>query len=151
MKKVVNIVEGICKIDSVPDDWVRCSVSGEYRPKEEYFNSDGFISRTNCERTYCMPLEEMQKLSRVTKEITQSPLFCDLSKSIEKEESLKNYSISVLEFIEKLNDLPKDSRLVVTQAGYYADGELAEIFFPQEYSEVDGVKYYEIGNSYQSY
>lgn len=62
--------------------------------------------------------------------------------------------------INALSKLPQDARLVVTQKGYYAEGEFAEIMLPEEYIVATkgnnenierGYVVYRIGHSCQSY
>lgn len=69
-------------------------------------------------------------------------------------------SITVAQMIEALSQLPPDAKLVVTQSGYYSDGEFAEIMLPEscvsKYGDKDlGIKagdlVYRIGHSHQSY
>ena len=69
-------------------------------------------------------------------------------------------SITVAQMIEELSRLPKDAKLVVTESGYYSEGEFAEIYLPvpyvSKYDDKDlGIKsgdlVYCIGHSHQSY
>ena len=69
-------------------------------------------------------------------------------------------SITVAQMIEALSQLPSDAKLVVTESGYYSEGEFAEIMLPEPYvSKYDdkflnvkqGDTVYRIGHSHQSY
>ena len=68
-------------------------------------------------------------------------------------------TITVAQMIEALNRLPQDAKLVMTESGYYADGDIAEIMLPEVYTVksvqdpefVRGETVYRIGHSHQSY
>ena len=66
--------------------------------------------------------------------------------------------IPVADMIAALQRLPADAQLCVTQTGYYCDGDLADICFPDAVDisqDDDGVlavgPVYTIGHSHQSY
>lgn len=66
-----------------------------------------------------------------------------------------NDFITVADMIAALSALPPDSRLVVTESGYYSYGEFAEIMLPEVYTPENdmtpSVPMYRIGHSHQSY
>lgn len=153
-KRVVTIVAGIPAIKEVPMDWIRCSVSGEYRPAIE-FMTDGVQTRTNCTRTKGLSLEDMEKESEQTKKIQNGPGFQHLAKTLSMTNSAFEYSIPVSEMIEQLQKIQQadpTARVLMTQNGYYADGKFADIHYPEKQLDgVDGISYYSIGNSSQNY
>ena len=68
-------------------------------------------------------------------------------------------TITVAQMIEALNRLPQDTMLVMTNSGYYAYSEFAEVMLPEVYTVksvqgrefVRGETVYRIGHSHQSY
>lgn len=60
-------------------------------------------------------------------------------------------SIDVSELIEALSLLPPNSRICVTQTGYYCSGEYADVFLPVFKEKVEGVEIYRIGHSSSEY
>jgi len=69
-------------------------------------------------------------------------------------------AITVKQMIEALSKLPPGAKLVMTESGYYSDGEFAECMLPElytaEYASADlgieaGGAVYRIGHSHQSY
>lgn len=67
-------------------------------------------------------------------------------------------TVSVADMIAALSRLPADSRLVVTESGYYCYGELAGVCLPEAYTMEDdeggllaGTVVYRLGHSHQSY
>lgn len=70
MKTVVHIIDEKVVVSEVPDEWIRCSVTGEFRPFEE-FCGDGkdYQTRTNCTRAYMMPLSEWDYYKGVRKRL----------------------------------------------------------------------------------
>ena len=67
MKKVVNIIDLVPQIMEVSDDYMMCSVSGEYRPKSEFCDDSSNKIRTNCLKTYKMPHTDIVNLTAQTK------------------------------------------------------------------------------------
>lgn len=147
---VVNIIDGVPSIQNVPDNYLRCSVSGEFRPVEE-FETNGVRSRTNCERTFKMPYEEMQALTAQTKQQMQSIGFKKLLNKLTTQITFRDNSIAVKDLIAQLQELPDNARIVITQEGYYADGQLAEIHEPDIVRKTESELYYSIGHSAQNY
>lgn len=147
---VVNIIDGVPSISNVQDHFLRCSISGEFRPLSE-FETNGVRTRTNCERTYRMPTEDMQKLSEQTKAVMQSLQFKKLAQKLQHEQAFRDSSISVKALIAQLHALPEDAHIVITQEGYYADGQLAEIHEPELRLKTEDTAYYSIGHSSQNY
>lgn len=70
--------------------------------------------------------------------------------SVADEEYFKK-SIPVESLILALINIPAGSRIIITQAVYYAEGELASVFLPEKEKEINGVGYYSIGHSLQTY
>ena len=68
----------------------------------------------------------------------------------EKEEYFKK-SIPVESLILALINIPAGSRIIVTQGGYYAEGNLAVAFLPEKEKEINGIGYYTVGHSFQNY
>jgi len=154
IKSVVNIIEDLddnllAVIQDVPESWRECSVTGEWRPKEE-FMKDGVLVRTNCEKSYNMSSDEMTTRNSKTNEFKKSVQYKNAVKRLEFTCDLNENSISVKDMIESLSELlanNPNARLVVTQAGYYADGKIASINTPELL--VEG--FYSIGHSNQKY
>ena len=67
-----------------------------------------------------------------------------------KEEYFKK-SIPVESLILALINIPAGSRIIVTQRGYYAEGDLATAFLPEKEKEINGIGYYSVGHSLQTY
>lgn len=60
-------------------------------------------------------------------------------------------SIPVESLILALINIPAGSRIIVTQGGYYAEGDLATAFLPEKEKEINGIGYYSVGHSLQTY
>lgn len=150
-KTVCHLKDGQFSIDEVPLDWIRCSVSREYRPLEEFCDSDGRFVRTNCTKTSEMDSETL----------SQYRIACDTAvKSVNYTNQLARYmadrdaigsSILVSDLIAALSVLPADSRVCMTQRGYHSSGKYANIFLPELEVVVGGVNIYAIGHSEQEY
>lgn len=69
-----NIVDGIITIDELTDNYIRCSVTGEMRPPEEFGPIDHPV-RTNCEKAYQMPFNLMLETTQKTKDLMYSFAF----------------------------------------------------------------------------
>ena len=106
-KLQLHIVNGQPVIEEIPVNWIMCSVSGEFRPPEEFMR-DGVQCRTNCYRTFMMPFEEMNALKEQTREIFLSSAYRfkyrELREIVEKQELLKS-SISIQDMIAKLQEI----------------------------------------------
>ena len=155
MKKVVNIIGLVPQIVSVPDDYMRCSVSGEMRPKSEFCNDLGVFTSTNCLKTYMMPPADMVNLDAQTKSVIDSVRFKQLTHRLRKEQEYISCSIPIDDMIEslrKLKSISPTARLCIMQEGYYADGAFADIYNEPEFKiQIDDVKYYSLGISVQNY
>ena len=115
MKTVAHIVNEKVVRQQVPDDWIQCSVLGEFRPPEE-FRQEGEInqSRTNCTRAYLMPLTEWEHHKDVAKKLNKQ-LDAEWQK-IRDEQLEKNAGASIDELIAMLQDLKNtnpDARIVI--------------------------------------
>lgn len=116
-KLQLHVVDGQPVIEEIPTNWILCSVSYEFRPPEEYMR-DGVQCRTNCLRTYMMPMEEMNALKEKTQEIVLSSAYRakyrELREIIERQE-LRKSSISIQDMIAKLQEIAQanpDARIV---------------------------------------
>ena len=143
-KKVVQLEE----IVEVPEDYIECTVCGMFKERTSYM-TDGRMSRTNCFECYNIaPYQAMKDKSDKTKDLLKnSRLRRQLQENLKKELNLLGSSIPVEEMIEALMKLPKGSKILITQEGYYAQGDFADIQLPEHYKE----NYYSIGNSSQHY
>ena len=148
---VVNIVDGISRIMAVPDSYIQCSVSGEFRPPEE-FQRDGVQVRTNCIRTYNMSSDDMNVEQQAFLNIQKTADYKKLVKVLcDQNDALAN-SILVSTMIAWLRELVSqnpNARICMTQDGYYADGKFAQIHAPDVIDSTNNL--YSIGHSYQNY
>lgn len=150
MKRVLHIIDGKPTISLVPKDWIKCAVLGEYRRPEE-FMEDGVFVRTNCKYTYELPMEKYKTIREKIKEITNSEEYNEMWAVFIDQTEQETYGVPVGELIKRLNSLPRDSIIVFTQEGYYADTKYADIFDePKFIGNGIGVPVYSIGNSQQS-
>ncbi len=135
MKTVVHIVNEAVQVDSIPDDWIKCSVLGEFRPPEE-FRGDGkdHQSRTNCTRAYLMPMKEWEYHKEVQKKLASE--IARQSDILYTEQQEKTAGISIDELIATLQQFRQQhpsARIVVCDE----DGDLSTVSTPQR---VDGFK-----------
>lgn len=147
--RVAHLKDGQFSVDEVPDDWIQCSVSHEYRPREEFCDPNGVQVRTNCERTYQM--SGMGDYKALCSRVVDCATYKEKLRDFHKEQELIRESVSVEDMIGALKQLPKGSRLCVLQEGYYASGQYADIYFPELHKEVDNVEFYSLGFSSQNY
>jgi hypothetical protein len=63
----------------------------------------------------------------------------------------KKRSMTVRKMIDNLSCLDPNSRLVITEDGYYSCSPIAKIFKPKFNKEINDIKYYAIGHSDQNY
>jgi hypothetical protein len=100
---VVHIVDGEVVRAEVPTDWILCSISGEYRPPEEYRNAgEAQQSRTNCTRTYLMPIDEMMLVKALIKKL--APAVAKMSAAMYKENKELKAGLSIAECIAMLQE-----------------------------------------------
>jgi predicted phage-related endonuclease len=114
MTTVVHIVEGVVTRAEVPKDWILCSISGEYRPPEE-FRNEGQVqqSRTNCTRTYLMSIGEMELLKAQVKRL--QPAVAEMTAEVQHEMQEKTAGMSIAEYIAVLQEFAinnPDARIV---------------------------------------
>jgi hypothetical protein len=163
MKTVVNIIglmsDGsfdLILIQKVPDDWRECSVSGEWRPLEEFgLNDNGNATRTNCTRTYMMNTDDYKATKEAFEKLKSSGDYKAKEALIKKNANLMCNTMRIGDLIASLGKLNPEDFVCITQSGYYAEGDRAEIFTAevvgkQEYPFGERVVY-SIGHSSQSY
>ena len=152
--RVLHIINKTPVIQEVPDDYLLCSISGEFRPRIEFCNSEGVYCRTNCTGTYMMTCNEMSTLETEISAIKKSHKYGELLTLLCKEQVYYAGSISIDSIISDLLELKaKDpgARIVITQAGYYCEGVCADIYSPELVQKLNNINYYSIGNSTQNY
>lgn len=117
--KVAHIIDEKVVVSEVPDNWIKCSVLGEFRPPEEYRNEgEDYQSRTNCTRAYMMPTSEWVHHKEVAKKLKP-----ELDRAIAKlgrELMEKTAGISVDSLIEMLLEIKAenpDARVAVCYDG----------------------------------
>ena len=120
--KVVNIklIDGkrMPLIEEVPNDWRQCTVTGEYRPFEEFCDSDGKYVRTNALEAYHMPFDEMKKVKfevhyLINYSSEYKNLYAELRKEKLREEFVKN-SLTIKQLILKLQEYDQDKLVTIT-------------------------------------
>ena len=150
MKTVIDIKT--MTLIQVPDQWIQCSVCGEYHSPAAYRKPDQEKqSRTNCTSCYEMQWNDMKALEQQTFDIMKSWAYTNVRNKLKMVIAYKRNSISVEYMIAELQKLPANSRLVMTQEGFYAEGSLADIAYPELDNTIDDVAYYAIGHSSQNY
>lgn len=148
MKTVIDIKT--LSLIQVPATWIQCSVCGVYHSPSEYRKPDQEKqSRTNCTSCYNMQWDDMQDLKQRTADRFKSREYKAVADYLKTGMTYKRNSISVEDMIYMLQKLPANSRLIMTQGGYYADGVLADIHDPVIDKTIDDVTYYAIGHSSQ--
>lgn len=150
MKSVIDIdTLAVIKVD---DSDIECSVCGQYKPESSYRKKgEQYQSRTNCFECYNLPSADFNNKKVETKKIKTANAYKKAVSSLQAVKRMQSNSVSVEEMIVELQKLPAGSRLIMTQEGYYADGDLGYIFFPSQFDVADGVHYYSIGQSIQNY
>ena len=135
----------------VPEQWIACSVCGEYHSPASYRKKgEESQSRTNCESCYNMPYQEMKELGDFVAKRKKSELYRTSAKQLQIKIDYASNSISVEDMISALQQLPAGSRLVITQEGYYAQGKFGDIFYPESEGMVGDKLYFSIGHSSQN-
>jgi hypothetical protein len=154
MKKVIEIVDRkTLEIREVPDDYIHCSVSGEWHPPESFKEDfEPNQSRANCKWTYSsLSFDSMRTMKEETTKILASDNYRKLERSIRNERVAFDSSMPIQEMIEILQELQfidPNARVAITQDGYYADGKFAWVYDePEKVSE----HIYSIGHSSQNY
>jgi len=121
MQTVVHIVDGHVVRAEVPTDWILCSVSGEYRPPEEYCKQgEQHQSRTNCTRTYLMPLNEMKLLSDSVKQLGRA--LEKMKAEVRHEMQDKNAGMPIADYITMLQEIAAsnpNARIVYVDNGCF--------------------------------
>jgi hypothetical protein len=67
------------------------------------------------------------------------------------EELKEAKKITVADMIKALSELPPDAKLVMTQAGFYANSSFANIMLPEQLKDTNEELIYCIGDSFQGY
>lgn len=143
--KKKTVVE-LNKIIAVPEDYIECSLCGLYKDPLSYQNEgETKQSRTNCKECYHAPLLSHVDI-RAHKDSLNKEHF-ELKRKLEKKDALRWNSVPVEELISALNKLPQGARVTITQEGYYACGDFAELLFNNPKLIDDNT--YSIGNSSQ--
>ena len=108
MKTVIHVVDGKVVRQEVPDNWIQCSVLGEFRPPEE-FRKEGEVyqSRTNCTRAYLMPQSEWK--IHIAKLLELKPEIARMEQKLRDEMFEKTAGVSVDELIAKLESVKKQN------------------------------------------
>lgn len=151
--RVVNIRDFYPRIEAVPVDHIRCSVSGEYRPPGEFMDDAGIQTRTNCTATYLMSVKDSLALKAKTIGIQRTQEYRNLVSALETEAEYFGNSVPVDEMIRDLTELQvKDpgARIMISQSGYYCNGHCAEIHSPELEYEANGTNFFSIGESSQN-
>jgi len=155
MKTVIHVVNEKITQEEVPDDYILCSISGEYRPKDE-FCTDEKMTRTNCYRTYIAKSEDNTALRAKVKVIQDSNEYRVKCNELRLKGELNFNSEYASEMIETLQCLIKEHgenvRVLMTQEGYYADGKYADLIPPEKVGvDIEGNAVFSIGHSTQNY
>lgn len=104
MKNVIHIVDGQAVRSQVPNDWICCTVTGEYRPPEEFrHGEDEHQTRTNCTRTYEMRISEWAHYREVQKQL--EPEIKRLQQELEIENADQNWGVPIGELITQLQEI----------------------------------------------
>jgi hypothetical protein len=119
MKTVVHIVDSQVVAQDVPDDWIECSVLGEYRPPEEFRKpGETTQTRTNCTRAYEMPLEEWEHHKKVKLSLQQEIKKKTNELWQEKQNSVAGVSIdAMIAMLSSLQETNPNARIVVRLTG----------------------------------
>lgn len=105
---VVHIVDGQVTRAEVPSDWILCSISGEYRPTEEFHNEgEDHQSRTNCTKTYLMTISEMELMRTQVKKL--QPAVDKMTAAVRHEMQDKNAGIAIADYIVMLQKFAADN------------------------------------------
>lgn len=108
MKTVVHIVEGQVTRAEVPSEWILCSISGEYRPPEEFRNEgENHQSRTNCTKTYLMTISDTILMRALIKKL--QPAVDEMTAKVRHEMQDKNAGIAVADYIAMLQKFAADN------------------------------------------
>ena len=151
MKEIIDIEKLI--IIEVPKDYIECSICGKYFPKESYCREgESYLSRTNCSSCYHSKMDDMRNLEEEVKKIKNSTKYKSVQTNWIKKKQFYGNSISVGEMIEALQKLSPTDRIFIGQDGYYAEGNFAEIYIPEDFEYADNnIYFYKIGHSSQNY
>ena len=151
MKTIIDIDTVTLKValKTVPQEYIECSVCGQYHPEESYCK-DGVMVRTNCFDCYNLPMEEFKLKQIMLASIKKSNDYFLAKKKLAEIINYRECSIPVETMITALQKLPPNSHLVVTQEGYYAGGNLTNCFLPELAKQISDNLYFAIGHSSQN-
>jgi len=121
MQTVIHIVDGEVIRAEVPSNWIQCSISGEFRPPEEY-RKDGqqHQSRTNCTRTYLMPMVDSNLLSDSIKKL--GPAVAKMQAIVRQEIMDNTAGMPIADYIAMLQEIAAsnpNARIVSNDDGYF--------------------------------
>jgi hypothetical protein len=151
------------RIDDVPSDYIECSCTGEYLPRSEFglkVLDDDYtrISRTNGLRSYNMSWDDYQATKLALPSVKNSREYLSMKGVLRSRQHMLSNTMKIRDMIEALQKLNPDDLICITQHGYYADGNRADIFEPVKEGSIDinldgSVirTVYSIGDSSQSY
>ena len=142
------------------EDVQKCSICCRYKTKvdgpkntnvaPDEFGLIQYRYMTNCNECYMTGIEETKVIREDAKRVENSEQHKKLVTWLEERDNVLGSSVAVEDMISALQQLPKGSRLVTTQKGYYAHGNLGSIFLPEKHEcVVDSV--YSIGHSEQDF
>lgn len=148
--KVIDIHDHPVIIE-VPNNYIECSICGIYQERSSYTSNGVYQTRTNCKSCYELPLADWSYLEESVQAKKNSIMYKQLLQSLKEESCAISNSISVQEMIKALQELPSNTRLIIRQEGYYAEGNYADIYLPGHYKDIGEYSYYSIGISSQKY
>lgn len=142
----------IDKIIEQPKDTMKCSVCGKYKHKHSFGNTiNGKFnqSRTNCED--CYGSDNFYNIKNETRDRELSKEYENLKFECDKINSYYNNSVPAQKVVEWLNSLPRNSRVLITESGYYSQSDFADIYKPKKEFECNDDSFYSIGHSSQNH
>jgi len=129
--KIIDI--DTLKIKDIADNLHECSCCGKYY-KIQDFNDDNLTvkTRTNCKKCYNLKWEEMRQLSEKIEKIKKSPAYRKVKNELKKLKEIEENSMDVEDLIQELQKLPKGSKVLIKQEGYYVEEEFGYFHKPEE-------------------
>lgn len=145
--EVLHIVDGKITVSVIPSHWLQCSVSGEFRPPDEFVSAQGH-RRTNCTRTYNLPRDEYDLEKLRTQQTFASAEYRKIAAHRELMWSLKEYSVSVEDMIRCLQTLPAQSRLVFTNENNKLVPQFVDTSLDHAITDDNGTEYFTLATVY---